>query len=212
MAAAGFMKPIHVTEVGFFGGKWKDERPGEVVQSEMAQKVRTGLPLMANVSNHVTWWTCVFHSYAHGLLRDEGRCARPLDQYWAFGEVTGRLSRQGGPIEAKVEAPAQPLRVGQNSDVLLTARNTSAKPQTVRFWPVGFVTSLGATLEGVRAHEWAGTLPPGGKHATAFRIRPTAQAAKRSFPLGLAIVCQDGNTLAFDDITVQSAHSERTEE
>jgi len=212
MAAAGFMKPIHVTEVGFFGGKWKDPRPGNVVQSEVAQKVREGLPLMGNVSNYVTWWTCIFGTYAHGLLRDEGLSARPLDQYWAFGEVTGRLSKQGGPIQAEVEVPAQPLRVGQDADIHLTATNTSAKPQAVRFWPVGFVTSLGVVLESVRAHEWAGTLPPGGKRTTAFRIRPTARAAKRSFPLGLAIMCQDGNTLALTDITVQPALPKGTEE
>jgi hypothetical protein len=106
MAAAGYIKPIHVTEVGFFGGKWQDSRPGDVIQSEMAGKLRSGLPWMARVSDNVTWWTAVFPSYAHGLLRDEGPAVRPLEQYWAFGEVTGRLSKQGGPVKASVEVSA----------------------------------------------------------------------------------------------------------
>ena len=51
----------------------------------------------------------VLESKAAGLKcqRDEDLAARPLQQYWAFGQVTGRLSKQGDPVKASVELPAE---------------------------------------------------------------------------------------------------------
>ena len=203
MADAGFMKPIHMTEVGFFGGKWRDPRPGSVVQAEMAAKVRHGLPLMARLSSRVTWWNSVFKSYAHGLLRDEQVCLRPLDQYWAFGEVTGRLLKDGGPVRASVELPKQPVRVDQETTIRLTATNASDRPQVVRFWPVGFVTDLGVTLDQNRDVEWRGTILPGETHVAAVRVRPSAASAGRSLPVGLAIVNAQSNSLALAEMSIQ---------
>ena len=205
MADAGFLKPIYMTEVGFFGGKWKDPRPGSVVQAEMAAKVRQGLPLMAKLSKRVTWWNSVFKSYAHGLLRDEGVCLRPLDQYWAFGDVTGRLSKSGGPVKASVELPSPPVRIGQEALVRLAATNASDEPQTIRFWPVGFVTALGVTLEEIRAHEWEGVLPVGGVRSATLRIRPSAEAEKHSLPVGLTVINGKGNSLALEVLPVSPA-------
>jgi len=203
MADAGFMKPIYMTEVGFFGGKWKDPRPGSVVQAEMAAKVRHGLPLMAKLSSRVTWWNSVFASYAHGLLRDDGLCLRPLDQYWAFGEVTGQLLKSGGPVKASVEVSRQPVRGGQEALVRLTATNTTDEPQTIRFWPVGFVTALGVTLGEIRAQEWEGVLPAGGARSATLRIRPFAETAKRSLPVGLAVIGSVRNSLALATVLAQ---------
>jgi len=197
------MKPIYMTEVGFFGGKWKDPRPGSVVQAEMAAKVRHGLPLMAKLSSRVTWWNSVFASYAHGLLRDDGLCLRPLDQYWAFGEVTGQLLKSGGPVKASVEVSRQPVRGGQEALVRLTATNTTDEPQTIRFWPVGFVTALGVTLGEIRAQEWEGVLPAGGARSATLRIRPFAETAKRSLPVGLAVIGSVRNSLALATVLAQ---------
>jgi hypothetical protein len=205
MAAAGYMKPIHITEIGFFGGKWQDSRPGDVIQSEMAGKLRAGLPWMARVSDNVTWWTAVFPSYAHGLLRDEGLTVRPLEQYWAFGEVTGRLSKRGGPVRASVEVPSERIKVGRSVKVRLTAMNASDRPQPFRFWPVGFVSALGVTLKDIRAAEWQGTLAPGAEHSTTLTLRPGTNAADVRFPIGLVVFNSTGNTLSLVDIRVDTA-------
>ena len=210
MAAAGYIKPIHVTEVGFFGGKWKDPRPGDVIQSEMADRLRGGLPWMARVSDHVTWWTAAFPSYAHGLSRDEGLAVRPLDQYWAFGEVTGQLSKQGGPVKASVELPTETTDVGRSVEVRLTATNATDHPQPIRFWPVGFVSTLGVTLKDVRAAEWKGTLAPGAKHSTTLTLHPAANAADRRFPLGLAAINPEGNSLSLTDFCLERSREDRS--
>jgi len=212
MAADGFMKPVHITEVNFFGGKWKDDRPPEVIQNEMARKVRHGLPLMAKVSNHVSWWTSVFPSYTHGLLRDKKICLQPLQQYWEVGKITGRLSKEGGPVKADVKICDQDVTVGQKATVRLMATNTAGEPQTIRFWPVGFVTSLGITLDDIRAQEWQGTLSPGDRHSAILHIRPAKQAASRSFPVGLAIIDEHGNSLALTDLCVRPLTNEATAE
>jgi len=204
MASAGYIKPIHVTEVGFFGGKWQDSRPGDAIQAEMAAKLHSGLPWMARVSDNVTWWTAAFPSYAHGLLRDEGLAVRPLEQYWAFGEVTGRLSKRGGPVKASVQLPLEEINVGRSVKIRLTAMNASDRPQRVRFWPVGFVSALGVTLKDIRAAEWQGTLAPGAEHSTTLTLRPGTNAADVRFPIGLAVLNSAANALALEDIRVET--------
>jgi len=195
MAERGFVKPMYITEFNFFGGKWKDDKPGDVLQREMAARIRAGAPLMAKVSNSVSWWNAVFGTHRHGLLRDEDVCLRPLLQFWEFGKVTGRLTRDGGPVTARVEIIDQ-------ATVRLTATNTSDQPQAIRFWPVGFVTALGLTIDDVRALDWQGTLAPGAQHAATIRIRPTPAASKRSMPHGLAIINAQGNSVTMRELAV----------
>ncbi len=202
MAREGLLKPLHVTEIGFFGGKWRDDRPPEVIQEEIASRLRQGLPELAKLSRHVSWWNSVFGSYAHGLLYDDGSCLRPLHQFWAFGEVTGRLSRAGGPVKAAVALQKESIHPGQQTIVTLLATNTSDAPQRIRFWPVGFVSGLGIALGDIRAEEWQGTLPPAGEHKVDFVVRPTPDAADRAFPVGLAVIADAGNSLALADLRI----------
>jgi hypothetical protein len=195
LAARGTPKPVHITEVGFFGGVWHDPRPGAEVTREMGEKVAKGLPLMARVSGNVTWWNSCFASYAHGLLRREGHCLRPLDQYRAFGKVTGHLVDGIAPVTAYVEATARLLQPREQVLVTLRAKNQSNQPQHILFWPVGFVKGLGCDLEGIRNHEWAGVLQPGQTHEATIPVIPARDTGERSFPLGLGVVCAGGNTL-----------------
>jgi hypothetical protein len=195
LAARGTPKPVHITEVGFFGGVWHDPRPGAEVAREMGEKVARGLPLMTRVSDNITWWNSSFASYAHGLLLHEGSCLRPLDQYRAFGNVTGRLVDGKAPVTVSVDAPARSLKLGGQVLVTLRAENRSDQPQRIRFWPVGFVKDLGCDIEGIRSHEWAGFLLPGQTRETTIPVIPARAPGKGSFPLGLGIVCAAGNTL-----------------
>ncbi|MBN2451383.1 MAG: hypothetical protein JXR77_13410 [Lentisphaeria bacterium] len=194
-------KPIYTTEVNFFGGKWRDDGPPDAVQADMADKMREGLPLVAEWSPLVYWWTAAFGTHTHGLLHDDGVCLRPLLQYRVFADLLGRLPNGGGPVRAVVEAP-RVLETDQPASVTLTAVNTSVRPQRVRFWPLGLVAALGGTADGVRAHDWQGTLDPGERHTAELPIRATAAARGRDLPLGLAILCREGNSLTLTDVRV----------
>ena len=202
MAGLGFVKPIYITEFNFFGGKWQDDKPGDVLQREMAGRIRAGAPLMAKVSDSVSWWNATFKTHRHGLLRDEDVCLRPLLQFWEFGKVTGRLTPGGGPVKARVEIVAAGVDAAGQTDVRLVATNASDQPQAIRFWPVGFVTALGMSTDDVRAYDWQGTLAPGAQHTVTIRVRPTPAAAKHTMPLGLAIINAQGNAVAMRDLVV----------
>jgi hypothetical protein len=209
LAARGTPKPVHITEVGFFGGVWHDPRPGAEVTREMGEKVAHGLPLMARLSGDITWWNSSFASYAHGLLRHEGHCLRPLDQYRAFGKMTGCLVYGEAPVTATVDAPADPLKPGEQVVLTLRAENRSDRSQPIRFWPVGFVKRLGCDLEGNRNHEWAGVLQPGQVHTASIPVIPAQEMAERVFSVGLGIVCDGGNALALAEVTVGAATAQR---
>jgi len=197
------MKPLNLTEIGFFGGKWRDERPADVVQAEMASRLGKGLPRLSKLSGRISWWNSVFSTYAHGLLRDDGASLRPLQQYWAFGGVTSRLVKGDEPVRASVEPQDHSTAVGRTTLITLRARNTTDASQNMRFWPVGFVEALGCTLEQIRANEWDGTLPPGREHRTRISACPRAAATGHSFAVGLAVVCEAGNSLALVDLSVE---------
>jgi hypothetical protein len=192
MAEAGVARPVYITEIGL--GQWQEADDPEAYEQMKARWVREVLPLLAGASDHVAWWTSVRVGNQHGLMRNEGDRFRPMPVYYAVGEVTGRLSAAGGPVKVEVI-------VGDGSVVRLVARNTSARAQTVRFWPVGFVTSLGCTLGDVRGHDWQGTLEPGERHEAAIAVRPVEDAEGR-YPVGLAVVTQQGNSLAMADVHV----------
>ena len=203
MAEAGFVKPIHVTEFNFFGGKWKDDKPADVLQREMAGRIRVGATLMATVSNDVTWWNSVFKSNRHGLLRNDVVSLTPLRQYWEFAKVIGRLSPERGPVQARVELTRDPVAVGAVARVRLIAANTSAHAQQVRLWPVGFVTALGGSAQTIPAQEWQGSIEPGGRREMIVNVAPTAQAAGHSFAVGLAVIGRESNSLAMAELRVQ---------
>jgi hypothetical protein len=124
--------------------------------------------------------------------------------YYEYGRLTGRLHiEDASPVT--VDCTANPISVakGQAAEVTLTARNTSAKPQKVRFWPVGFVTNLGFTLDKVRGLDWQGTLTPGEEHRVAVTVTPTAQA-KGSYPVGVAVIGDEGNAVGMGEVSVQA--------
>ena len=203
MAEAGRAMPIHITEFNFFGGKWRDDKPADVLQREMAERIRDGAPLMATVSNEVTWWNSAFKSNRHGLLRSDGVSLTPLRQYWAFAKVIGKLSQPGGPVRARVEVRDEPVAVAATAQVRLVAENASAKDQRIRFWPVGFVAALGGVVTDVPAREWRGVLAPGQRHEMTMSVTPDAQATGRSFALGLAVIGEQGNSLAITELRVR---------
>ena len=104
---------------------------------------------------------------------------------------------------ATVKLPQAGTSVDEQARVLLTARNTSDRPQPIRFWPVGFGTALSLDMEAIRAAEWDGTLDPGEERGATLTVRPTEDAADHSFPVGLAIINPESNTLSLADLRIK---------
>ena len=200
MGLAGVMKPVHVTEIGY--GEWHSASSPAAYEQTKARHAAEALRRLRTVSDYVYWWTSVRPGNQYGLLRDDGYCYRPMPAYWQAGLATGKLTREGGPVQAQVDAPTEPVWPGRTVRVRLVARNRTGRPQRVRFWPVGFVTDLGWSAEVVRSHEWTGVLPGHGARSAAMDFAFPVAAAGGRFPVGLAVMCSEGNSLALCTIHV----------
>lgn len=202
LAAAGVVREIWVTEVGFQSGGWR-RGPG-VLDSEEAKAREGGIALreLAAQCGLVTWYSANERGDLYGLNRVEPNMTlRPMPMYYEYGEVTGRLPRGGGPVRVEVVAPERPVTRGERTEVVLRAVNPTDKSLRVRLWPVGFVEALRPENDGPRSQDWEGELAAGESQAIAVVIRPDAQA-KGAYPLGLAVICEAGNSLGLADLDV----------
>lgn len=187
-------KEIAVTEVGFQSGGWK-EGPGVVKdEATKAQYGREALAALANVCPLVTWYTAIEAGNMYGLLRLDKDRYVPMPIYYEYGDLTGRLSKAGGPVEVTVTVPTGDVRPGQTVEVLLTACNKSDHVLQTTLWPVGFVTALGPAGE-VRAYDCVQQLAPRGTREIRIPITPGA-TAKGPYLVGLAALTPEGNSLA----------------
>lgn len=203
LRAAGVRLPIHVTELGFGAGYPWPGPGGMRNETIKARMLKRTLPRLARMSPAVYWYAPIMKDRWYGLIKAEPDRYRINPAYYAFGRVTGRLTPTGGPVVARIDAPRGPVSKGQTVFVRLEAENTSNTKQNIRFWPVGFVRALGGTFSSVRAKDWRGVLMPGEKHIAQLMIRPSPGAYGR-YPIGLAVITPNGNSLALRDLRIRS--------
>ncbi|MBN1315521.1 MAG: hypothetical protein JXA42_08635 [Anaerolineales bacterium] len=202
MIATGVIKPIECTEVGLGAGyPWTG--PGGYPNEHIKAKAITDLlGVVAETSSSLYWYEPIQANQLYGLLRYEGDRYRPMPGYYTFADLAGRLQLTNAPIQAEVDLSQTMASAGETMTVTLTARNTSADKQSVRFWPIGFVNALGIpTLADIRARDWHGVLTPGQEHHLTINVTPTAEAWGR-YPIGLAVISEAGNSLALTDLAI----------
>lgn len=204
LMAAGLHIPIEVTEWGL-GASYPWTGPGaQNDEKAKAQRVEEILNAMKEVTRAVYWYTPIQANRQYGLLQYESDRYRPVDSYWAFGRVTGELSADGGPVKAHVIGPDMSVAQGQVARITLVAENTSNQKQNIKFWPVGFIDSIGIkSLEQIRQYDWTGTLGPGQRHEVTIEVQPQETAYGR-YPVGLVIMNELSNCLALTDIWIES--------
>lgn len=208
LIAADKIMPIEVTEFGLgasFPWTGPGAQDGERAKAEALTDILTA---MKEATPSIYWYTPIQGNRQYGIVQFESDRYRPVDAYWAFGRVSGELTEEKKAVEASVEIPDEQLIPGREIRVKLTAKNTSDRPQTIRFWPVGFVDSLGFdSLEQVRRHDWQGVLNPGQVHETVVTVVPHEKAYGR-YPAGLVVINESGNSAALRDLWIQSIASE----
>jgi len=193
-------RPVLVTEVGYQSGGWQQGPGVKANEEEKATAGVRALELLRSASTLLTWYTAIERGNMYGLLRDDGDHYTPMPMYYAYGKLTGKLSDDESPFEILVQAPEK-LSPGQAAEVALTVVNRALAPQTIKLWPVGFVTALGVEPATVAAADWQGRLAPGESRRATLTIRPVA-TAKGNYPLGLAVIGEAWNGLRLHDVTV----------
>ncbi len=209
LIAAGAPRETWVTEVGFQSGGWK-EGPG-VLNSEdaKAREGRIALQELAKQCELVTWYSGNERGNMYGLNRVEPNLTlRPMPIFYEYGDLTGRLKKSenqngqaGGPVQVEVLPTSATLSKGVLSSVVLKATNRTARSLSVKLWPVGFSTALEPQNDGPRSQDWAGVLQPNESRMIEMKVKPTAEA-KGAYPLGLAVICDEGNSLKLVDVMV----------
>ncbi len=207
LMAAGKKMPIEVTEFGL-GASFPWTGPGaQDGERGKAQQLEEILTAMKDVTPSLYWYTPIQANRQYGIVQFESDRYRPVDSYWAFGRVTGKLNSDPKPIQVKVDLPDTQLLKGKKAAVKLTAMNTSSKPQKISFWPIGFVDPLGMdSLDRVRRYDWQGTLQPGQTHQTEIIVIPTQNAYGR-YPVGLVVINKEGNVANIRDLWIRSIAS-----
>ena len=208
LAASGAPRETWVTEVGFQSGGWK-EGPGALDSEEAkAREGRIALRELARQCELVTWYSGNERGNMYGLNRVEPNMAlRPMPMFYECGDLTGRLKKSlisgqaGGPIQIEVVPSAFNVTKGALSGVVLKATNPTAQPLDVKLWPVGFATALAPQNDGPRSQDWSGVLRPGASQTIEIKIKP-ADDARGVYPLGLAVICEAGNSLKLVDLTI----------
>jgi hypothetical protein len=203
LAASGAPRETWVTEVGFQSGGWK-EGPGVLGSEEAkAREGRIALQELARQCELVTWYSANERGSMYGLNRVEPNGSlRPMLMFYEYGDLTGRLKKSGGPIQIEVLPSSIKLAKGSLAKVVLKATNPTAKPLNVKLWPVGFITPLMPQNDGPRSQDWTGVLKPGETRSIEISINPTVEA-KDSYPVGLAVMCDAGNSLKLVDLAVE---------
>ncbi|MBI4977898.1 MAG: beta-galactosidase [Spirochaetes bacterium] len=197
----GAPKEAWITEVGFQSGGWK-EGPGCVKnEDEKAREGRIALEGLAKQSEFIAWYTAQERGNMFGLNRIEKNWAlRPMPIFYELGDVTGKLKKSGGPVSVTVLGAGKHA-VGESFTVRLVAKNTGDKKISVKLWPAGFIEALGTDNAGPNAQDFNGTMAAGEEKVIEVRVRPTDKA-KDAYPVGLAVICDAGNSLALADIEI----------
>ena len=203
MAEHGVVKPLYITEIGL--GEWHKVADPAAYERDKARYARDVLRGLSALSDVVYWWTSCRPGNQHGLLRDDRYCLRPTPAYWAAAEVIGRLKRRNPAVRAEVSLSAASVRVGETAGATLCATNRLEEPVSIRFFPVGFLSTLGVTPEHVGSSDWRGRLRPGESHTVRLAMAPDVDASGGRFPVGLAVLSDRGNSLALCDLAVPAA-------
>lgn len=200
LLAAGIEPNVVVTEVGFQSGGWQQ---GPAVKANEDVKAACGaeaLRGLGELSDLICWYIAVERGNMYGLLRDDIDRLVPMPIFYEYGKITGKLQPDKAPVKVEVTVP-EAVKRGETGQVRLVAQNASGQPVPVRFWPVGFVASLGLSSEQVRALDWSGTLAPGQAHECVVMVRPV-EGANGGYPVGLAAVTDKGNALNMQTLSV----------
>ncbi len=197
-----FNHPIRVTEVGF-GAGWSWAGPGGQ-DGELAKAERTSqlLRSFAGWTHEICLYLPSWTERRYGWMQYEHEDRlRPMPVYHAIADFIEELKAESSVIKTNVVMPDS-VRHGEIVEIKLVAVNRSDQPQTVTFWPIGFVPATGHdTLEVIREFDWEGVLEPGQRHSVKITIRPSRQAFG-NYPVGLAVLTENGNSLSLQDLKI----------